>query len=203
VCIKIAKSGVTLKTETFGEFRGKSVVGNKVYNIYISKVLIVPGLEINLLSVRKLEMQGLAVVFKQGCGRILKGDKIISVAQCRNKLYELKLQENVEVANLSKTDGSGKLWHHRLGHIGNSKLQKLSQIVDGVTIFPKNTEISPCDVCVGGKQTKLPHKEKRPRTNRPLELVHSDLLGPVTPESHDKKKYILTFIDDFTHFTVA
>jgi hypothetical protein len=36
-----------------------------------------------------------------------------------------------------------------------------------------------------------------------LELVHSDLLGPVTPESHDKKKYILTFIDDFTHFTVA
>ncbi|KAJ3629976.1 hypothetical protein MTP99_014336 [Tenebrio molitor] len=32
VCIKIAKSGVTLKTETFGEFRGKSVVGNKVYN---------------------------------------------------------------------------------------------------------------------------------------------------------------------------
>jgi hypothetical protein len=32
VCIKIAKSGVTLKMETFGEFRGKSVVGNKVYN---------------------------------------------------------------------------------------------------------------------------------------------------------------------------
>jgi hypothetical protein len=203
VCIKIAKSGVTLKAETFGEFRGKSVVGNKVYNIYISKVLIVPGLEINLLSVRKLEMQGLAVVFKQGCGRILKGDKIISVAQCRNKLYELKLQENVEVANLSKTDGSGKLWHHRLGHIGNSKLQKLSQIVDGVTISAKNAETSRCDVCVGGKQTKLPHKETRPRTNRPLELVHSDLLGPVTPESHDKKKYILTFIDDFTHFTVA
>jgi hypothetical protein len=203
VCIKIAKSGVTLKAETFGEFRGKSVVGNKVYNIYISKVLIVPGLEINLLSVRKLEMQGLAVVFKQGCGRILKGDKIIGVAQCKNKLYELKLQENVEVANLSKTDGSGKLWHHRLGHIGNSKLQKLSQIVDGVTISAKNAETSPCDVCVGGKQTKLQHKEKRPRTNRPLELVHSDLLGPVTPESHDKKKYILTFIDDFTHFTVA
>jgi hypothetical protein len=36
-CIKIAKSGVTLKAETFGEFRDKSVVGNKVYNIYISK----------------------------------------------------------------------------------------------------------------------------------------------------------------------
>jgi hypothetical protein len=66
VCIKIPKSGVTLKAETFEEFRRKSVVGNKVYNIYISKVLIVPGLEINLLSVRKLEMQGLAVVFKQG-----------------------------------------------------------------------------------------------------------------------------------------
>jgi hypothetical protein len=54
------------KRKHLENFRGKSVVGNKVYNIYISKVLIVPGLEINLLSVRKLEMQGLAVVFKQG-----------------------------------------------------------------------------------------------------------------------------------------
>jgi hypothetical protein len=89
VCIKIAKSGVTLKAETFGEILGKSVVGNTVstYNIYISKVLIVAGLEINLLSARKLEMQGLAVVFEQGCGRILKRDKIIDVAQCRKKLY--------------------------------------------------------------------------------------------------------------------
>jgi hypothetical protein len=83
VCIKIAKSGVTLKAETFVEFRGKPVVGNKVYNIYISKVLIVPGLEINLLSVRKLEMQGLAVVFKQGCGRILKGNNSIFQTKVR------------------------------------------------------------------------------------------------------------------------
>jgi hypothetical protein len=89
VCIKIAKSGVTLKAETFGEIRGKSVVGNTVYNIYISKVLIVAGLEINLLSARKLEMQGLAVVFEQNCGRILKRDKIIGGAQCRKKLYEV------------------------------------------------------------------------------------------------------------------
>jgi hypothetical protein len=33
--------------------------------------------------------------------------------------------------------------------------------------------------------------------------VHSDLCGPVTPESYDKKKYVMTFIDDFTHFTVV
>jgi hypothetical protein len=77
-------------------------------------------------------MQGLAVVFKQGCGRILKGDKIIGIAQCRN-CTSSNLQENIEVANHSKTDGSGKLWHHRLGHIGNSKLQKLSQIVDDLS----------------------------------------------------------------------
>lgn len=28
-------------------------------------------------------------------------------------------------------------------------------------------------------------------------------MGPITPESHDGKRYVLTFIDDFTHFTVA
>lgn len=31
-----------------------------------------------------------------------------------------------------------------------------------------------------------------------LELVHSDICGPITPCSNGGKRYILTFIDDFS-----
>ena len=51
--------------------------------------------------------------------------------------------------------------------------------------------------------TRLPYQTQRTRVKRPLELVHSDLCGPIDVTSFDGKKYLLTFIDDFTHFTTA
>ena len=60
-----------------------------------------------------------------------------------------------------------------------------------------------CSICVEGKQTKLPHNQNRARAMRPLQLVHSDVMRPISPTSYDKKRWIVTFIDDFTHFTTA
>lgn len=53
-----------------------------------------------------------------------------------------------------------------------------------------------------GKQVSQSFPGVRPRTTRPLERVHSDLCGPIAPTAYDGSRYILTFIDDFTHFTV-
>lgn len=64
-------------------------------------------------------------------------------------------------------------------------------------------DVKRCWTCVEGKQTKLPHNQHRIRAKRPLQLIHSDLIGPINPVSHDKKRYVLTFVDDHTHFTAA
>ena len=50
-----------------------------------------------------------------------------------------------------------------------------------------------------GKQ----HRESFPRhsqwrASHRLQLVHADICGPVTPESNNGKKYLITFIDDCT-----
>lgn len=42
-----------------------------------------------------------------------------------------------------------------------------------------------------------------PKSNKPLELVHSDLCGLFTPVSWNGKRYFVTFTDDFTHFTAV
>lgn len=194
--IQVAKSGVSLTANE----KGKIILYNSEgKSITFTDVLIVPGLHVNLLSVQKLESKGLTIVFKNGAATIFKSDNVVATALRTNKLYKLVLSTSKsETATLSTE--SQELWHMRYGHIGNSNLQKLGSLVDG---FREEVPKSLCEPCVEGKSRKLPHNETRKRATRPLELVHSDIFGPVTPESYDGKRYVLTFIDDFTHFTAA
>jgi hypothetical protein len=59
-----------------------------------------------------------------------------------------------------------------------------------------------CQGCVLGKhpQEKF-EKGKARRSYSPLELIHSDLMGPFPHPSISKARYVLTFIDDFSQYT--
>lgn len=59
-----------------------------------------------------------------------------------------------------------------------------------------------CEGCVVGKQ----HRDSFPRgkawrAKKALELVHSDICGPIDPQSNGSKQYFITFIDDFSRKT--
>ncbi|KMQ84771.1 retrotransposon ty1-copia subclass, partial [Lasius niger] len=60
-----------------------------------------------------------------------------------------------------------------------------------------------CEICCKAKQTRLPFKIVRSKAKRPLQLIHTDLCGPIDPVACNEKKYILTFIDDYTHYTMV
>ncbi|GJQ87005.1 hypothetical protein Trydic_g12588 [Trypoxylus dichotomus] len=51
------------------------------------------------------------------------------------------------------------------------------------------------------KQTRLPFKTSRQRASRCLEILHTDICGPIEPTTWDDKRYILTVLDDYTHYT--
>ena len=38
---------------------------------------------------------------------------------------------------------------------------------------------------------------------QPLELIHTDICGPITPESFNRKRYFISFIDDYSRKTWA
>lgn len=42
------------------------------------------------------------------------------------------------------------------------------------------------------------NKSVESKTTRKLELVHSDMAGPIDPPAYDGSRYLLTFTDDFT-----
>ena len=93
------------------------------------------------------------------------------------------------------------LWHQRLGHTGEKGLQILHQngMVEGMSNF--SMDFNFCEHCVYGKQNRVSFPFGAKRANKILELVHSDVFGPVSVPSLGKSVYYVSFIYDFSRNT--
>ena len=58
-----------------------------------------------------------------------------------------------------------------------------------------------CEHCVYGKQNRVTFPSGAKRANKILELVHSDVFGPVSVPSLGKSVYYVSFIYDFSRNT--
>nr|GEV49966.1 retrovirus-related Pol polyprotein from transposon TNT 1-94 [Tanacetum cinerariifolium] len=59
-----------------------------------------------------------------------------------------------------------------------------------------------CEGCLFGKHARSSFsKEATSRANEPLQLIHTDLCGLITPSSHGKNHYVILFIYDFSRKT--
>ena len=56
-----------------------------------------------------------------------------------------------------------------------------------------------CDTCAVSKATRLTFGNTSIKATKPLEIIHSDLAGPLKPSSNGSVYYI-TLIDDFTGY---
>ena len=117
----------------------------------------------------------------------------------RQSVYVL----SAESAYVDKTrrNETGDLWHARLGHVNYNKLKEMmqKQVVKGLPQIDIRKDI----VCAGyqyGKAHQLPYKESEHRSKAPLELIHSDVFGPVKQISIGGMRYMVTFIDDFSRY---
>ena len=54
--------------------------------------------------------------------------------------------------------------------------------------------------CLEGKMTKQPFNAKDRRAQKLLELVHSDVCGPMSIQAKGGYKYFITFTDDYSRF---
>lgn len=66
-------------------------------------------------------------------------------------------------------------------------VMKLQNVVDGMSIVGKMSK-SQCEVCTEGKFTQTRNRKSDVRAKSALQLVHTDLAGPIDPQS--KVEYI-------------
>ena len=103
-----------------------------------------------------------------------------------------------------------QLWHQRLNHLSLQPMLRLRRedLADGAVDLPLASHVSqsklPCDACAAGKSHRenVSRKAGR-RATRCLELVHSDICGPIHTEAHSGVTGFLTFVDDFSRFVVV
>jgi hypothetical protein len=172
-------------------------------------VLHVPKLSINLLSVYQMKNYGTGkkVIFTPDAVDIydMQTNSMVSTSELNHQSRLYTFSEFIEpdfALLLTHVDESSRIWHERFEHLNFRYMQQLSKkiLVDGLLDIHFSKGI--CEGCVLGKhpQEKF-DKGKTQRASSPLDLIHSDLMGPFPHPSINKERYVLIFVDDFSCFT--
>ncbi|CAK1555486.1 unnamed protein product [Leptosia nina] len=143
---------------------------------------------------------GNSVVFERDkCLIKNKLDELVAEAYLVDGVYKLKIQTQ----NCLLTAVSGETWHRRLGHINSTDMNKMKTcgLVEGLD-YPDGFVISKssCQTCCEGKQSRLPFNSGS-RATETLQIIHSDVCGPMETVSMGGACYFLIFVDDYTRMT--
>lgn len=106
-----------------------------------------------------------------------------------------------KVTDLQKENGW--LWHRKLGHSSQGYLKKLVGQFSELKGVKFVDEIRTCNECLKGEFTRLPCNQKRERATCVLQIVHSDLVGPLPKSYGTKKRWFVSFVDDFSRYATV
>ena len=153
----------------------------------------------NLLSATRLCDLGYEIVIKGKNAEIRKDGVIAAIWEKDGKLFRLRTTTAKALSSMAADkDDDMQLWHHRLGHLGEANVIKTSLAVDGMDGNFENSTLGTCDSCQVGKQTRTPSHKPSTRPTGPLELIHADTSGKISPPSLRGANYYGTFKDGYT-----
>ncbi|CAL9014755.1 unnamed protein product [Prunus brigantina] len=185
------------KLQNLTEYRGNRVV------VPLQDVYHVPGMKKNLLSVAQLTSSGHYVLFGPRDVKVYRDLKISGMPTMKGRRLESVYVMSAESAYVDKTrkNETADLWHMRLGHVSYHKLSVIMKksMLKGLPKLDVRTD-TVCAGCQYGKAHQLPYEGSKFKAKEPLELIHSDVFGPVKQPSISGMRYMVTFIDDFSRY---
>nr|XP_008358577.2 uncharacterized protein LOC103422304 [Malus domestica] len=131
------------------------VVETRKRRIYINEVLLVPGLDENLLNIGQMMQHGYYILFGGNCALICDDsslDNVVAkVAMTGNRCFPLSMESVNSVARKAAIQEDPWVWHRRLGHLNFTSMKKMqqTQMVLGLPDFSEKEGV--CESCVYGK----------------------------------------------------
>lgn len=101
-------------------------------------------------------------------------------------------------ASSNSLNNDSNVWHARLGHIGQDRMNTLAR--EGLLGQLARVYLSTCEHYLAGKMTRKPFGKAK-MVEAPLQLIHSDICGPMNVRERLGSLYFITFIDDYTRFS--
>lgn len=207
--IAVALNGKSAIAKFRGSVKMIAAVGDTKRECTLKNVLYAPDLRCNLFSIRKVDMAGMEVIFKDDRVKIFKGDEMVACGGRCGLQYVMDFFVEEKVSSMyscGKIKKCNELWHRRFGHLSEKNLIDMmkKKTVKGLEISScGNASEIYCESCIEAKQTRKPFIESTVRrSSRVLELIHTDVCGPFSPVAHDGTRYYVSFIDDWSRFTV-
>ena len=195
-CSMVVGNGADLSAVVVGAVRLE--LGNKF--LVLNNVYCIPGFRRNFISVSKLYEQLFTVSFYNNQIFISRNGLNICHANNENGLYILRRNKrtllNTELFRVEHPKPKKQkildnddtyLWHLRLGHISLDRINRL--VKDGPLKELKVGNLPVCESCLEGKMTKRSFSAKGFRAKEPLELVHSDVCGPLNVQARGGYDY--------------
>lgn len=203
--VKLASEQSSVPIEGKGSVSISADIDGQVKNVNVREVLRVPELRTNLLSVGKITDQNCVVIFDKKKAEIIneEGD-IVLTADRRKGLYyvrEVNEESNSNVEFNDHEPGSFEEWHMKMGHLNIRDLVSCDRkgAVEGMNLGSVQDDLI-CEICLSEKMTKTPFPKSSTRTSKLLEIVHSDVCGPMSIRSIGGARYVATFIDDYSRW---
>jgi hypothetical protein len=174
------------------------------------KALYVPDFgALSLLSVDVLNESGYEVIFRLG-SCLVKSDTIIEPhiigkRQVGSRTCTLlgDVLVNAQATYPSTTNPIKaedlNIWHRRFAHMNLADLRLL--LPRELYTEKENTQ-SVCLICAKTKaKQQFQRKNPATRAEKPLDLIHWDLCGPITPISQSGCRYYILYIDDYSRLS--
>lgn len=116
--------------------------------------------------------------------------KIIAKGIREDGLYRLCAGKATHKSLITHKQDMVDLWHKRMGHLKMQCLKHAKKVVLGLQKL--NIEKGKlCEGCALGKHRRLPFPRSDKKASKVLELVHSDICGPMSIESFGGSLYFL------------
>ena len=150
--------------------------------VTLKNALYIPSYPQELFSVKSATAHGAKVFFEEGKNVILSPDGTRYNIYVYKRMYYLQTECDVDdVCNVSYDI---QTWHEIMGHCNYEDILKLQDVTEGMHIKgAKRRPDKECTVCIEGKFTQTRNRDLADKVKTPLELVNTDLAGPVNNES--------------------
>ena len=183
------------------------IKGEKARVVEFTRVLHVPELRTNLLSILYLTRQKQFTLMIDAREMRFKHDNTLLFTTQINEnnaaFLDGSTDANLESASFITTlPVDNSLWHRRLAHHDYNSVKYMisKQLVTRIDIKSKQAPDPICEPCLSGKMNANPFPSSTTRASKPLKLIHTDLHGPFKVRTMSGYRYWITFIDDYTRF---
>ncbi|KAK0580290.1 hypothetical protein LWI29_000376 [Acer saccharum] len=190
---------------------GSSFLNNSDNLFRLQHVLCSPNISHNLISVSQFcSHNKTSVEFFPDYFLVKDLTTGASLARGQNKsnLYvwpqSSQPRQQVSRAHLNSASvnpvASQLAWHCRLGHPSAQVLQKIIQ-QQSLPVVKSGSSFPSCSACLCNKSHRLPFGKSTLTSNKPLEILFTDVWGPAHINSFDNFCYYVIFVDYFSKYT--